>query len=158
MQPTTTFPPIPAASLTPRQRRFAQHYVRCGNGAKAARLAGYSHRTARFIAHENLTKPDVRAFIEGLAAHAEVIGKLTPEHIAGMLLDEARGADHAGARVRAMELLGKWRGMFQDNVTVTTNLPVSALLSVVAKTHPDLAAKLATLLGAEDSTEPASAK
>ena len=73
-------------------------------------------------------------------------------------LDEARGADHAGARVRAMELLGKWRGMFHDNVTVTTNLPVSALLSVVAKTHPDLAAKLATLLGAEDSTEPASAK
>jgi len=150
--PTAAVPPIVARRLTPRQRAFAKHYVRCGNGAEAARRAGYAVTRAKQTASRLLaTNGDLRAFIEELGAHAEVIGQLTPEHVAGMLLKEAAGADHAGARVRAMELLGKWRGMFRDELTVTTKLPVSALLLVVAKTHPDLAAQLAPMLGADES-------
>ncbi|MEZ5667630.1 MAG: terminase small subunit [Alphaproteobacteria bacterium] len=38
--------------------------IETGNGAEAARRAGYSERSARSITHENLTKPDVLAEIE----------------------------------------------------------------------------------------------
>ena len=97
-----------------------------------------------------LTNVDLQKYLAELGAKADVIKGLTPEQIAAMLLDQARTADHAGARVRAMELLGKWRGMFREELTVTTKLPVSALLLVVAKTHPDLAAELGRLLGADE--------
>jgi hypothetical protein len=75
-----------------------------------------------------------------------------------MLLKEAASADHAGARVRAMELLGKWRGMFAEHVEVNHKISVAALLMIVAKTHPHLASELAPLLGNEDWAEPTSAE
>lgn len=45
--------------LTPKQERFCQEYVNCLDGEKAAILAKYSKKTARFIASENLTKPNI---------------------------------------------------------------------------------------------------
>jgi phage terminase small subunit len=42
--------------LTPKQRKFLLEYLQSGNGAAAARTAGYSSRTASAIASENLTK------------------------------------------------------------------------------------------------------
>lgn len=53
-----------ARKLTSRQRKFVEVYAFMGNGARAARLAGYSHRTARQVAHENLTKPYILEEIE----------------------------------------------------------------------------------------------
>ena len=50
--------------LTERQRRFIDEYMACGNGAEAARRAGYSEGIARVQASENLTKPNVKAEIE----------------------------------------------------------------------------------------------
>ena len=47
--------------LTTRQAAFVDHYVVCRNGAEAARRAGYSEKTARQIATENLSKPDLQA-------------------------------------------------------------------------------------------------
>lgn len=41
------------------QEAFVVEYLKCRNGAEAARRAGYSPRTARSIAAENLTKPDI---------------------------------------------------------------------------------------------------
>ncbi len=46
-------------ALTQRQRRFIEEYPLDLNGAQAAIRAGYSKRSARKIAHENLTKPDI---------------------------------------------------------------------------------------------------
>lgn len=50
--------------LTERQRRFVEEYMACGNGAEAARRAGYSEGIAKVQASENLTKPNVKAAIE----------------------------------------------------------------------------------------------
>ena len=58
-------------TLTWRQEAFARHYAACGNGAEAARRAGYSVRSARFIAHENLQNSKLRWRIRALAAQAE---------------------------------------------------------------------------------------
>lgn len=46
-----------------RQKAFADYYIECGNGAEAARRAGYSEKTADRIANENLRKPEIAAYI-----------------------------------------------------------------------------------------------
>lgn len=51
-------------ALTQMQEKFIEEYIKCRNGAKAARRAGYSERSARSIANENLTKPDILKEIE----------------------------------------------------------------------------------------------
>ncbi|MGE0063632.1 MAG: terminase small subunit [Xanthobacteraceae bacterium] len=53
-------------TLTARQARFVKEYFRCLNGTQAAIAAGYSQRTARAIASENLRKPSIRGEIANL--------------------------------------------------------------------------------------------
>ncbi|KZU53071.1 terminase small subunit [Lactiplantibacillus plantarum] len=50
--------------LTPKQRKFADEYIKSGNAADAARKAGYSKRSARSVGQENLTKPDIKKYID----------------------------------------------------------------------------------------------
>ncbi|QHS19959.1 terminase small subunit [Lactiplantibacillus plantarum] len=50
--------------LTPKQQRFADEYIKSGNAADAARKAGYSNRSARSVGQENLTKPDIKQYID----------------------------------------------------------------------------------------------
>lgn len=49
--------------LTPKQKKFCEWYIKTGNATEAAKKAGYSEKTARKTAHENLTKPDISAYI-----------------------------------------------------------------------------------------------
>jgi phage terminase small subunit len=49
--------------LTAKQARFVEAYVTCLNGTQAAIAAGYSEKTARAIASENLGKPSIQAAI-----------------------------------------------------------------------------------------------
>src|SRR5699024_8745489 len=50
--------------LTPKQNAFADHYIELGNTTQAAIKAGYSKKTAAGIATENLTKPNIKAYID----------------------------------------------------------------------------------------------
>ena len=50
--------------LTTKQLRWIDEYLIDFNGAAAAVRAGYSPKSARSIAHENLTKPDILAVIQ----------------------------------------------------------------------------------------------
>ena len=54
------------ADLTPKQERFCREYVIDLNGTQAAIRAGYSENSAKEQASENLTKPNIVAFIEQL--------------------------------------------------------------------------------------------
>lgn len=56
------------AKLTEKQQRFADEYIRLGNATEAAILAGYSSKSARFVGAENLTKPNIKAYIDGVLA------------------------------------------------------------------------------------------
>ena len=51
-------------ALNERQKAFADHYIELGNATQAAIKAGYSEDSARSIGSENLTKPDISAYIE----------------------------------------------------------------------------------------------
>ncbi|MDF8367059.1 terminase small subunit [Weissella paramesenteroides] len=50
--------------LTEKQKRFADEYIKSGNATQAAIKAGYSKRTARTIAQQNLTKLDIKSYID----------------------------------------------------------------------------------------------
>lgn len=49
--------------LTPRQKAFANWYLKTFNATEAARRAGYSERSAASIGSENLRKPEIAAYI-----------------------------------------------------------------------------------------------
>ena len=108
--------------LTDRQERFVVEYLATANGAEAARRAGYSEHTARQMANENLSKPDIKAAItqkrEQIMSETEdkvewLINRLTSEAI-----DDGNGE---ATRVRALEVLGKIYGAFApEKQEVTT--------------------------------------
>lgn len=57
--------------LTEKQKAFCKEYIWDYNGARAARAVGYSEKTAKEIASENLTKPNIKAYIEYLKSNLE---------------------------------------------------------------------------------------
>ena len=50
--------------MTERQKRFIDHYIQTANASEAARLAGYSERTARIHAAKLLAKTNIREKID----------------------------------------------------------------------------------------------
>lgn len=50
--------------LTVKQKKFADEYIKTGNATQSAISAGYSKNTAKSIGQENLTKPDVKQYID----------------------------------------------------------------------------------------------
>ena len=126
--------------MTPKQKRFCDEYLIDLNATQAAIRAGYSEKTARKIGQENLTKPDIKAYIERrmaekeselIADQDEVLRYLTSvlrgesrsevvvvENV-GNFRSEARTMDKypdEKERLRAAELLGKRYGLYTDRV------------------------------------------
>ncbi len=57
--------------LTTKQKIFCDEYIKSGNAKEAAIKAGYSPKTAKSIGQENLTKPDLKAYIDAKMAEIE---------------------------------------------------------------------------------------
>ncbi|MGG3625517.1 terminase small subunit [Bacillus gobiensis] len=120
--------------LTEKQKRFCDYYIETGNATEAARLAGYSQKTAKSIGQENLTKPYLKNYIakkmaekdaERIANQDEILafltavmrGELTEQTLRGIgegaqTIDdiEISGKD----RIKAAELLGKRHAIWTD--------------------------------------------
>lgn len=136
--------------MTEKQKRFADEYLVDLNATQAAIRAGYSENTARQIGQQNLTKLDVRAYIdeqlealhnERTADAAEVMEYLTSvlrgESRASVVVVEGVGDGCSEARavskppdekerLKAAELLGKRYGMFTDKID--SNAPVTIVI------------------------------
>lgn len=50
--------------MTPKQKKFCDEYIKSGNAKQSAIKAGYSPKTAKSIGQENLTKPDLKVYID----------------------------------------------------------------------------------------------
>lgn len=50
--------------LTPKQKAFADYYIELGNATEAAQKAGYKGNNLNRIASENLSKLDIKQYIE----------------------------------------------------------------------------------------------
>ena len=126
------------AKLTPKQARFCEEYLVDLNATQAAIRAGYSVESAGSIGSENLTKPDLKAYIDEqlellhskrTADAQEVLEYLTSvmrgEHTEQTLQLVGDGVQtitdidvSAKGRLKAAELIGKRYGMFKDNVGI----------------------------------------
>lgn len=67
--------------LNKKQERFCQEYIIDLNGAQAAIRAGYSAKTARTIANELLTKPDIKANVDELIRERAKKAELTADQV-----------------------------------------------------------------------------
>lgn len=135
--------------MTAKQMRFCDEYLIDLNATQAAIRAGYSQKTARAMGAENLTKPDIKAFIEQrmaekeaalIADQNEVLKYLTQvlrgetqsevvvvENI-GDFMSEARTMKKAPdekERLKAAELLGKRYGLYKETVNEVVDMELN---------------------------------
>ena len=100
--------------LTKRQELFVTQYLaNGGNGAAAARDAGYSEHTARQIATENLAKPYMASAIDAKRNEIMRDTESKVDWLIERLTAEATDIDNGeSTRVRALEILGKVYGAY----------------------------------------------
>ncbi|MEN4361182.1 terminase small subunit [Streptococcus pyogenes] len=124
------------SKLTLKQKRFADEYIISANATAAAIKAGYSKKTARSIGQENLTKPDIKAYIDERLEKLESEKIATQEEVLQYLTSIMRGEQQektlisigelgqeivdidvgAKDRLKATELLGKRYRLFTDKI------------------------------------------
>ena len=127
--------------LTEKQKRFADEYIISGNATQAAIKAGYSKKTARFVAAENLTKPNIKNYIDERLAKLESKRIANAQEVLEYLTSVMRGNEteevligvgegmqstiqkEVGAkdRLKAAELLGKRFALFTDKTEVAVS-------------------------------------
>lgn len=136
------------SKLTAKQQRFCDEYLIDLNATQAAIRAGYSKKTARQTATENLSKPYIKDYIdkrlaekesELIAKQDEVLKYLTSvmrgESVSEVVIVEGVGEGCSSARkvekapdekekLKAAELLGKTYGIFTDKAQVELAVPV----------------------------------
>ena len=130
--------------MTKKQKRFVEEYLIDLNATQAAIKAGYSRKTAKQTGSENLSKPDLRAYIDEqlakihsakIADAEEVMKYLTSvmrgEHTEQVLKLVGEGVQtvtdidvSAKERLKAAELIGKRYGLFTDKVGLEGAVPV----------------------------------
>ena len=134
--------------MTPKQKRFCDEYLIDCNATQAAIRAGYSEKTAKQIASENLSKPDIRAYIDERLAEMqskkiadanEVMQYLTSvlrgEESEEVVVVEGCGEGYSSAttmdkavgareRIKAAELLAKRYGLLTDKIGVEGVVPI----------------------------------
>lgn len=123
--------------LTAKQKQFGDEYIIDLNSTQAAIRAGYSVKTAKEIGYENLTKPHIAEYIQGLMDKRGEKLDISSEWVLNSLKSVAdrcmvaepvmvRGEngmepsgefkfDSSGAN-KSLELLGKHLKLFTDKV------------------------------------------
>ena len=135
--------------MTEKQKRFCDEYLIDLNATQAAIRAGYSKKTAKVIANENLTKPNIKEYIaermaekekELIADQNEVLKYLTSvlrgESLSTEIVVEGIGEGCSEARtmtkqpsekdkLKAAELLGKRYGLYTDKVETDVDMELN---------------------------------
>lgn len=137
------------AKLTAKQRRFCDEYLIDLNATQAAIRAGYSEKNARNIASENLTKPNIKAYIDERMAEKESQLIATQDEVLKYLTSVLRGESQSTEivvegtgdgcseartlkkepsekdRLKAAELLGKRYGLYTDKIETDVDMELN---------------------------------
>lgn len=136
--------------LTIKQKAFADYYIELGNATEAAIKAGYNEKSARFVGSENLTKPNIKSYIEERMkqieseriAKAEEVLAFLSSSLRGEVLEEVVSTEtidgmikpvilkkqlSAKDRIKAAELLGKRYALFTEKVDLEGNVGVTII-------------------------------
>ena len=140
------------AKLTAKQKRFCDEYLIDLNATQAAIRAGYSEKSARQMAAENMSKPAIREYIDKRMAEKEkeliadsdevmryltsvLRGKSQSEIVVvesvGDFMTEARTMQKAPdekERLKAAELLGKAHMIFTEKVQQEIDMDLNIIV------------------------------
>ena len=134
--------------LTPRQKRFCVEYLKDLNGSQAAIRAGYSERSAGYMASTLLAKEEIQAKIKAMRRELFKKDIMEAEEVEYLLSKAARGdmdekvlvsdttdgvEEHKFLskpisnrdRLKALELMGKRNSLFTDKVSVDGEVSIS---------------------------------
>lgn len=107
------------AGLTNKQQAFVEAYLANGfNATKAAIAAGYSEKTARFTASENLTKPNIAEFVKQRMAQLT----MTADEALFRLSEHARGDMAEFATITPEELADHPQSRLVKEIERTTTI------------------------------------
>ncbi len=132
------------AKLTAKQQRFCDEYLIDLNATQAAIRAGYSEKTARAIGNENLTKPDIKEYIDArmeqkdkelIADQNEILEYLTAvmrgtETDEQYIVGQEGGVEKIPVRkqvnqLKAAEMLAKRYGLLVDKMEVDADMEMT---------------------------------
>ena len=108
-------------ALNPKQRAFVREYLKDQNATRAAKVAGYSKKTAGSQAFDLLKKPEIKkavnAGLEKLAEKCDITAERVIKRIAEFAFDK-KGIKPSDT-IKANELLGKHFKLFTDVTEVS---------------------------------------
>lgn len=104
--------------LTNKQKRFCEEYLIDLNATQAAIRAGYSQKTAKgaakWVQEKNPQKPILKKFIDDLKRARSNRTEITVDRVLEAISEIGFGEYQAKDRLKALELLGKHLGLFQN--------------------------------------------
>ena len=106
------------SKLTNKQEMFCKEYIIDLNATQAAIRAGYSEKTAGVQGFENLKKPYIQEYIQGLMHKRAKKAEISSETVLNGILDVIyRNKEKDDKTVlKGYELLGKHLKLFTDKV------------------------------------------
>lgn len=109
--------------MTPRQRKFAEHYAATGNVVQSAVAAGYSENYANGRAYELLENVGVASYLREITEKAQDERIMTAKARQVLLSDLARDPEQAAAdRIRAIDTLNKMTGEYVTKTELVATL------------------------------------
>ncbi len=132
--------------MSERQKAFSDYYIETLNQTEAAKRAGYSEKTARSIGSENLTKPNIKEYIDLRLAQMEEARVASASEVLEYLTRVMRGEEKdqfdmdasLQDRTKAAELLGKRYRLFIDKQEIEATIdPVTIINDIPRKTDGD---------------------
>lgn len=115
---------------------FVERYAIHGNAARAAVEVGTPPEKAAMYGYKWLKIVKIKAAIDWIRATKSIENGATIEWIVRNLMSEAEYFGEGGSaasRIRALELLGKWQGMFkEEGLQITSSQPCKVFIGVDA--------------------------
>jgi hypothetical protein len=123
------------ALRNPKHRAFVEAYRALGgNATRAAIEAGFSERRARQTAHELMKRPEIQAVLGTPAGIIDVDPAYLVSSLQHFVELGKRGEIPATAAIRAIETLGRWRGLDRRIIETTSEeVTVTMILAAVSE-------------------------
>lgn len=135
-----------AKLMSEKQKAFCDHYITTLNATEAAKMAGYSKKTATVIGCENLTKPYIREYIDLRLAELEESRVANATEVLQYLTRVMRGEEKdqfdmdasLQDRTKAAELLGKRYRLFVDKQEIDAKIePITIVNDIPRRSDGD---------------------
>lgn len=135
-----------AKAMSEKQKAFCDHYITTLNATEAAKMAGYSKKTATVIGSENLTKPYIKEYIDLRLAELEESRIANATEVLQYLTRVMRGEEKdqfdmdvsIQDRTKAAELLGKRYRLFVDKQEINAKIePITIVNDIPRRSDGD---------------------